>query len=146
MTLMFGWHLAIMAICLVLAASVVTGSGDWQAYPLDALVMGIIPISLSYGIYRLVEETLPRNFFIYLFLCAFFSAAITILGTMILSMTLLSMTDAVFTQYLWQHLFPTTLLLAFPEAFITGTIILTLVMMRPHWVQTYHDDTKPFDR
>ena len=146
LTLVFGWQLAIVAISLVLGIFVLFGIGDWQVYALDASVMGLMPVGLSQGIYWLVRRTLPQNFFIYLFLCAFFAGALSVLATTILSLALAWAAGGLTLAQLWQPLFAPALLLAFPEAFITGTIILTLVMQRPQWVSSYQEPDAGGDR
>jgi len=72
-TLMFGWAMAVIGVSLV-AAGVALTSGEGSALAINALLLGILPVSISYGIYCLVYRYLPRHLFIYIFLCAFFNA------------------------------------------------------------------------
>ena len=69
-TLMFGWSLATIGVSLI-AGAVASLSGDWLALAANALVLGVLPVATSYGVYRLVYRYLPHHLFIYIFLCAF---------------------------------------------------------------------------
>jgi len=70
-TLMFGWSLGVIGASLA-AVAVTLMSGDWAALAMNALLLGVLPVSTSYGIYLLVYRYLPHHLFIYIFLCAFF--------------------------------------------------------------------------
>ncbi len=139
LTLMFGWRLAFIALSIVLAGMVIHGSSDWQSYPLNALLMGLIPSVLSYSLFRLVDRHLPNHFFIYIFINAFFGAALALTTTLLLAM-LITLAGGV---YNWQALsgdyLPFVPLMIFPEGFITGLLITVMVVMRPEWVHTFDD-------
>ena len=75
-TLMFGWSLSIIGSSLIMLA-VTAGSGDWAALAMNALLLSVLPVSVSYGVYALVDRYLPHHLFIYIFLCAFFNAMVT---------------------------------------------------------------------
>ncbi|MBK8898053.1 MAG: energy-coupling factor ABC transporter permease [Candidatus Competibacteraceae bacterium] len=86
-TLMFGWSLGVIGVSLI-AVGVTVTSGDWSALAMNALLLGILPVSTSYAVYRLVYRYLPRHLFIYIFLCAFFNAMIAA-GAVILTLVTL---------------------------------------------------------
>jgi hypothetical protein len=78
-TLMFGRQLAIIGLSLVLGAVTLNwdlqGHPGWTAYALNALVLAVFPPLLADAIRRGMERWLPLNFFIYVFVAAFFGAA-----------------------------------------------------------------------
>lgn len=139
LSLMFGWQLAFIALSIVLTGLVINGGSDWQSYPLNALLMGLLPSMLSYIIYRVVDRYLPNHFFVYVFVNAFFGAALVLVLTLMLA-TLILMIGGV---YAWSELttqyIPFIPLMIFPEAFITGFLITVMVVMRPAWVYTFDD-------
>lgn len=139
LTLMFGWQLAFIGLSIVLLGLVFNGGSDWQSYPLNALVMGLFPCLGSYLVYRLVDRYLPNHFFIYIFVNAFFGAALVLVSLLALAM-LIMMAGEIYT---WEELssryLPFVPLMLFPEAFITGFLITIMVVMRPEWVYTFDD-------
>ena len=72
-TLMFGWSLGVIGVSLA-AVAVASWSGNWASLALNALLLGVLPVSTSYAIYLLVHRYLPHHLFVYIFLCAFFNA------------------------------------------------------------------------
>jgi len=77
--LMFGRQLAIIGLSLVLVGVTLNGElqghAGWLAYGLNALVLAVFPVLLADLIRRGVERFLPDNFFIHVFVTAFFGAA-----------------------------------------------------------------------
>ncbi len=145
LTLMFGWHLAVVASFLVVLGVTIDGGAHagagsaWLALPLNALLLGLVPVTVSHGLYRLADRRLPNHFFVYIFLSAFFGAAVA-LGTAVLASTLVHAWLGVYSHeylvYNYLRYFP---LLAFPEAFITGMLMTVFVLFRPGWVWTFDD-------
>lgn len=138
-TLTLGWSLSVIGTGLVMTA-VTLMSGDWSALALNALLIGVLPVSVSYGIYALVDHYLPRHLFIYIFLCAFFNAMLAA-GAVVLALTVLLVAtetysfDRISSDYL-----PFTPLYLFPEGLINGMTITALIGVRPNWLKTYDDD------
>jgi uncharacterized membrane protein len=71
--LLCGWSLGVIGVSLAMVAVTFT-TGDWAALAANALLLGVLPASISYGVYALVTHYLPRHLFVYIFLCAFFNA------------------------------------------------------------------------
>lgn len=139
MTLMFGWQRALIVISLVLLGLIYNGSSDWQTYPINVLVMGLVPILTSYGIYRLVDRKLPNHVFIYIFLDGFFGAALAMAVATVVAALLLILGDVYTLKQLSYDYFPFLPLMMFPEAFITGMFTSILVAMCPGWITTFDD-------
>ena len=77
-TLMFGWRLAVLALGIVLVANAIDGSIPWASLPMVGLLLVMLPVGLSYTIYRWVDRALPNHFFVFIFLNAFFGAAVAL--------------------------------------------------------------------
>ncbi|MEJ2360870.1 MAG: energy-coupling factor ABC transporter permease [Gammaproteobacteria bacterium] len=139
LALMFRWQLAFVGVNLVLVGMWLSGDGHWQTLPINALTMGLIPILVSYGIYRLVDSKLPNHLFVYLFLNAFFGAALTIGVAFTVSGLLLTSAGVYHLDYLVNEYFPFLPLMMFPESFITGMLMTLAVVFYPQWVLTFDD-------
>lgn len=140
LTLMFGWQAALLAHALILCGVTLTSSADFPAFAVNGLLTGVIPIVISYTLWRLNERFLPANFFVYVFLPAFFGSALAILCCGLASYALLMaangpLSEDVLHQYLLLYV-PIT----YPEAFLTGGIISVLVLYRPQWVASFDDN------
>jgi len=139
LTLMFGWRLALLAFSLVYLGMMLNGESDWQALPLNVLLMGAVPILFSQTIYRLVDRYLPNNFFVYLFLNAFFGAGLAMVSMVLAATAVLVAGGAYRFEQLASDFLPFIPLMAFPESFITGMLVAIMVVMVPNWVCTFDD-------
>mgnify|MGYP001059025404 CR=1 FL=1 len=138
LTLMFRPWFAILSIGLVIAG-LTLHNGQFEAYPANLLLMGVLPVSASWAIYRLVDRRLPNHMFIYIFLNCFFGAGIAIALVGIAS-TLFAAASGVYKlDYLLDNYLPFYLLMAWAEAFATGMIMTLLVVYKPEWVATFDD-------
>ncbi|MBK8181633.1 MAG: energy-coupling factor ABC transporter permease [Candidatus Competibacteraceae bacterium] len=138
-TLMFGWSLGVIGVSLITVGVTLT-HGDWSALAMNALLLGVLPVSISYGIYCLVYRYLPRHLFIYIFLCAFLNAILTAGLTVLALITLLVLTDAyTFTRISNEYL-PFLPLYLFPEGTLNGMITTVLIVLQPDWLKTYDDE------
>ena len=77
-TLIFGPQLALVVLGLALAGVTLNGSVEWGAYPINFLVMGVIPVAFGSLYFTLIERWLPRHFFVYIFVNAFIGAAVIV--------------------------------------------------------------------
>lgn len=138
LTLMFRPLFALLALGLItLALSL--WQGELAAFAANWLLMGALPVGISWAIYRLVDGRLPNHFFIYIFFNAFFAAALAILAVGLASTSYLALTGAYAWAYLVQDHLPFYLLIAWGEAFVTGMLITLMVVWRPEWVATFDD-------
>ena len=142
LTMMFGWAFAILAISIVLLAFSLfaTPSIDTlYGLPWNALLTGILPVFVSYSLFRLIDRRLPNNFFIYIFICTFFGAALAMSSVIFATTVMHTITGSFSLEYLAYNYIPYGLLLMFPEAFITGMLMSIFVAYRPQWVSTFDD-------
>ena len=138
LTLLFSPWFAILALTLTLLLSTVW-DGTWQAFAANGLLMVVLPVTVSWWIYRLVDSKLPNHFFIYIFFNAFFGAGVTIAVTGFAASWTLVLLGAYPLDYLLSNYLPYYLLMAWSEAMATGMIITVLVVYRPQWVATFDD-------
>jgi uncharacterized membrane protein len=142
-TLMFGWAFAVLAMSVVIIAfTLITEPlflGNLLGLPWNILLTGVLPVSLAYVLFRLIDRYLPNNFFIYIFFSAFFNAALA-LASVIATTTLVHLISGAYPldTLLYTYL-PYGLILVFPEAFITGMLMSIFVAYRPQWVSTFDD-------
>jgi uncharacterized membrane protein len=137
--LMFGWQIAVIAICLVLSGSALYGFIEWKALAINALVMGAIPILFSYAVYRLAVWYLPHHFFVYVlvnaFLCGGLAMALTVVTSSIL-LILFGPYSFFSVKYGYLAYLP---FMIFGEGFMTGMLVASMAVMKPHWLITFDE-------
>ncbi len=139
LTLAWGWSLALLGGAVGQAALAVAGLHDWPSVLPTLWVLVVLPASLTQLVLGLVRAWLPKHFFIYVFINAFFCGALMAVVMVTSSVLLLlaaghdwaSLRDGVVT------LVP---LMLFPEAFLNGAVITVLAGLRPEWVWSFHDE------
>ena len=139
LTLMFGWPLAVVGSTLVLLIITLNGDAGWDTFALNALLMGVLPASISLGVLRLTERSLPPNFFVYVMVNAFFTGALTIIATTLLAAGLFALIGTYSPAQLRYEYLPFLLLMIFPEGLLNGGVMTMLVGLRPQWVATFDD-------
>lgn len=133
--LMFGWQFALFAVSLVLLITTWQGPAGWEAFAINALVMGAIPVLFTRFMLYACQHRLPHNFFIYIFINAFLTGALSMLLCGYAASVVLAMADNMpGSDYL--QVIP---LLMFGEAFLNGMLMVLLVAYKPRWVSTFHD-------
>ncbi len=138
-TLMLGFRLAVISSLIAFLGAYFVGYGNWANFGVAGLLGNILPISITYLFYMLSFHHIPRQLFVYIFVCAFFPAALSIaLKTICLGMFYFA--DGIYT---WDVIFDNYVLLipllVFPEALLNGMAITLLVIYHPAWVYTFHD-------
>ena len=139
MTLMFGPQLAFLGLVIVLTAVTLAGMSGWQGFGWNAVLMGALPVAVSYGIYRLADRKLPNHLFIYIFVNAFFGGALAMAAVGLGATLLLQASGAYLTAYLWNYYLPYFVLMGWSEAITTGMAITLMTVYCPEWVSTFDD-------
>ena len=137
--LIFGPKLALVVLALALAGITFNGSTEWAAYPLNLLVMGIVPVAVSRLYFRIVEGCLPKHFFVYIFVNAFIGAALIVLVQGLVASLMLTAAGAYPVDLLLSEYLPFFLLLGFAEAWLSGMTLTLLVVYHPEWVASFDD-------
>ena len=104
------------------------------------IVEVILPASLTWLSLLLVRALLPKNFFIYVFINAFFTGgAAAVLSALVTALLLVYG-----SSYSWETLshsyLPYFPLMFFPEAVLNGWIMTILVGLKPEWVFSFRDE------
>ncbi len=139
LTLMFGPELALVALGLALAGSVLQGLGGWGTLGVNGLVAGVVPVAVSQGVLRLVERHLPPHLFVYIFLAAFWGAALAMAASVMVQVGVLAAAGVYSLGAMAGEYLPFLPLLMLPEAFLNGALVTALVGMRPGWIWTFDD-------
>ena len=139
-TLMFGWPLALFGLSSILVASILIQHNEWLGLGVNGCLSIVVPVFTSYAVLKLSQRYLPDNFFIYIFVVAFFGAGIAVAFSRFTSIGLLSLVDAYPDAKLIQESLLYTPLFMFPEMFVTGMLISIFVVYKPDWVITFDDE------
>ena len=132
--LLFEWQFALLAGSLVLVIATWQGPAAGEVFAVNALITAAIPVLFTRVLLYACQRWLAHNFFIYIFLNAFFAGALTMLLSGLAAAGLLTLAGSDGGRYL--QVVP---LLMFGEAFLNGMTMTLLVVYRPRWVSTFHD-------
>ena len=137
--LMFEWQFALFAASLVLAFTTWQGEAGWQAFGINALLMGTLPIFFTRGFLYICQRRLPHNFFIYIFINSFLAAALSMLLACLGSATVQLLAGAQPPGSISNNFLQILPMLMFAEAFMNGFAMTLVVAYKPRWVATFHD-------
>jgi uncharacterized membrane protein len=140
LTLMFGWSFAIIGSGIVLIGVNLNAGLGWDGFFLNAIIVGVVPITLTQFALVLARAYLPRNFFVYVLVNAFLTAGFAALASGYLVTGLLIMGDLFSLIELKQNFLPFFPLMFLPEAMVNGWIMTILVLYRPNWVGSFSDE------
>lgn len=140
MTLMFGFHFMLIGGVLGMLANALSGVGVVVDIPMSAIMVLIIPGAITHLVWKLSVLKLPPNFFVYVWGVGFFGASLSVVVSGSAVTTLLWVTGLFDLDYLLNFYTPYSLMQAFPEGFITGTVLSLLVVYQPAWVATFRDE------
>lgn len=138
-TLMFGWPLALIGLSGILFASILLQHNEWMSLGVNGCLSIVLPVFTSYAVLKLSQKYLPDNFFVYIFVAAFFGAGAAVAVSRLTSIVLLSLADVYPDAKLIQESLMYTPLFMFPEMFVTGMLISIFVVYKPDWVITFKD-------
>ena len=137
-TLLLDWPLALLGGLLAQIGLIAIGRQDLLALGVNGVLLVLLPVLITEGCALLVERAQPRNLFVYIFCCGFFPAALAALCCLMVGLGLLVL-DGRFAMPPWLDDFIGYLwLVAFPEAFINGTLVTALVVFCPDWLETFN--------
>ncbi|GAA0857247.1 energy-coupling factor ABC transporter permease [Aliiglaciecola litoralis] len=139
MTLLLGLRWALLSGFITLIVATISGYDSWAMFGVHGLLGVTTPIAVSYLIYNFSFHKLPRHFFVYVFVCAFFAGAAMIALKMLLLggyyyIDGVYQADVIIDTYLM--LIP---LLIFSEGMLNGMTMTLLIIYKPTWVYTFYD-------
>ncbi|WJG07932.1 energy-coupling factor ABC transporter permease [Aliiglaciecola sp. LCG003] len=139
LTLLLGLRWALLSGAITLLVSTVAGYDSWAMFGVNGLLGVTAPIGLSYLIYSFSFHKLPRHFFVYVFVCAFFAGAAMIALKMLLLGGYFYLEGAYDTDVIVDTYLMLIPLLVFSEAMLNGMTMTLLIIYKPSWVYTFYD-------
>lgn len=139
-TLMFGWQLALFGLSIIMLVTVLMQYNELISLGINGCLSIVVPVFTSYAVLRFSQRFLPDNFFIYIFIAAFFGAGIAVAMSRFSSLILLGLVNAYPDVKLIEESLVYTPLFMFPEMFVTGMLISIFVVYKPDWVMTFEDE------
>ena len=137
--LMFEWQFALFAVSIVLAVTTWQGLAGWEAFGVNALAMGVVPILFTRTFLYVCQRKLPHNFFIYIFVNAFLAGALSMLMAGLTSALIQHLAGVHPADTIGNNFLQILPMLMFGEAFLNGAAITLAVAYKPQWVATFHD-------
>jgi len=139
LTLMHGWHLAVVAGALVLAVLSYLGMAEWSLYGANLLCMAVVPALFTAWFHEQVHARLPHNYFIYFFITTFLGAALAFNLAGLVRVALMAASGTLDAVHAGPEYFAILPFMSFGEAVVNGTIIGMAVVYRPKWVMSFDD-------
>jgi len=138
-TLILGWRLTFLSSLLASILLVSFGQIEIELLPVHLIFSVFIPALISYVVFIVSYQYLPRHFFVYIFVCAFITAGFIAC----IKISLVALFYLAIGQYNWPELADNYVYLSaiiwFPEAMLNGMAITLMITYRPHWVNTFYD-------
>lgn len=139
-TLMLGWSLGIVATSLALAGVILNAGGGSDAFVLNAVTTGVVPVTLTQVLLVLIRHFLPKHFFIYVLGNGFLTAGLVGWVSGYLVTWMLVFSGAYSYAELELTLLPFFPLMFLPEAMVNGWLTVIMIAFRPQWVGTFSDE------
>ena len=139
LTLLHGWHLAVVAGALVLALFSYLGLADWHFYGANLLCLAVVPALFTAWFHEQVHARLPHNYFIYFFVTTCLGAALAFTLAGLLRLALLAVSGTLASAHVGPEFFAILPLMSFGEAVANGTLVAMAVIYRPRWVMSFDD-------
>ena len=139
-TLMFGWSLAVLSASLALLGVTLNGDGAWSGFAMNALISGVIPITLTQILLILIRWYLPKHFFVYVMVNGFLTAGFVGVVSGYVAAWMLVASGAYTFAELDQTVLPFFPLMFLPEAILNGWLLAVLVAFKPQWVYSFSDE------
>ncbi|GAA3894052.1 hypothetical protein GCM10022228_01420 [Halomonas cibimaris] len=138
--LLFKAPLALVSNVMINVAMVAIGRNEWALLGVNVLVTGIVPAIVVGLVWRFVDRKLPDNVALFMFICGFFGAAMATLagGLAAVGLILIGSQDAQAVLLAKEYAMFLPLLMP-SEAFITGMLLIILMVYHPDWVATFND-------
>lgn len=137
--LLLGLRLGILAAALAALALPVTGAASLALVPAGWLLSAALPGAILVAVAWTARFYLPRNPFVFIFVAAFFGSALALLGTWLAATAMLAWSGQPAPGGAAIPRGAILPLVLFPEAFLNGAVISTLLVYRPEWVRLYDE-------
>ncbi|MGB1238024.1 MAG: energy-coupling factor ABC transporter permease [Pseudomonadales bacterium] len=136
-TLIIGWDLALIAGCLALGALSFLHGAELSSFTANAVLTLVLPIALTRVVARWVDSWQVNNFFVYLFVCGFFCAALNaaVIGAALSG--LLWWTTDISWLAIDRDVITIIPLTLFPEGLLNGILLCAAMVFYPDWVRSF---------
>ncbi|WJW76640.1 energy-coupling factor ABC transporter permease [Thiohalobacter sp. IOR34] len=140
LTLMVGWAAAFLGVALVTLGTTLNGHGALETYALNSLIMGGLPVLVTWQLLGLARRRLPYNFFVYVYVNAFLAAGLGIVTVGFATAAVLWLAGVHSFAWLGQQYLAYFPLMFFSEAVMNGMLMTMMVALRPAWVCSFDDE------
>jgi len=140
MTMMFTAQFAVLGMLLALVGVTIHSGLGWEGIGVNAVIMGLVPIGITWVLYKVGARFLEANFFVYVMYNGFFSAALGVVIALLVGAGVLYVNEVYTYDELKQVYLPFIPLMATPEGFVNGMILMALIVLKPNWISTFHDE------
>lgn len=137
--LTLGYRHAIIASGLTFLGMIIVGYEPLNMWGVKGLLGVAIPVGLTYLIYNFSFHKLYRHFFMYIFVCAFFTGALMISVKMLLLSGYYHLDGIYDDGVIYDNYIMLIPLMLFSEAMLNGITMTMLVVYKPQWVYTFYD-------
>jgi len=138
--LMFGSHVATIALTLIMLASWLRTDAALLSLGLNGLLMISLPVIFSDWLLRFSKRNLPKNLFLFAlwngFACGAFTIVLNVTATVLL---LLLFTHYTWPQIQYHYLIPAPIIVL-TEAFTTGAMTTAFTVFQPQAVMNFSDE------
>jgi len=138
--LMFGSHVATVAITLIMLATWLRTDAALISLGLNGLLMIALPVIFGEWLLRFSKRNMPKNLFLFVlwngFACGAFSIILNVTATTLL---LLALSHHTWPQIQHYYLVAAPIIM-FAEAFTTGILATAFVVFQPQAVMNFSDE------
>ncbi len=139
LTLMFSPQFALLGMSLALIGVTFEGNLGWLSFGLNGVVMGVLPIMVTALMLKASNRFLEKNFFVYLLFNAFLAAAVGVVVSLSAGAWVLWVSETHNLSVLMQSYLPLIPLIAVPEGFVNGLVMMAMILLKPQWVSSFRD-------
>jgi uncharacterized membrane protein len=140
LTLATGLWLALVGGAVVVAATFALTGAPWINAGAAWLGGVALPVAIVATVLGAARRWLPPNFFVYVFVVAFFGALLGFLATGLAGAAVLVVALGVSPTVAFGEYAVIASTLAFGEALLTGMVITLAAVYRPAWLATFEPD------
>jgi uncharacterized membrane protein len=138
--LMFGRHIATIAIALVMVATWIRADMGMITLGLNGLLMITIPVLFSDWLLQFSKRNLPKNLFLFVLWNGFICGALAVmLNVVVTTLLLLALSRYTWPQIEHYYLVATPIIML-TEAFTTGMMITAFTVFQPQAVMNFSDE------
>lgn len=138
--LMFGWHMAFVALSGIMLATWLRSDMSFSALGLNGLLLIALPIYFSEWLRAAIQSNLPKNFFIFVLCNGFLCGALSMILVVCAAVALMAgLSPNTWVSIKHNYLVATPIII-FAEAFVTGAFITAFAASKPEAVLHFNVD------